>query len=59
MKLIERVKERISRNRPGKMFLEEYGFKTMVLAFFSLIISVAFAVFNGVIGVLELCRRVL
>lgn len=53
MKLKEKVKERISRNRFGKMFLEHYGFKTLVFAFLSLFISVAFAVFNGVIGVLE------
>ena len=53
MKLIGKVKQLISRNRLGKMFLEEYGFKTMALAFLSLIISVAFGVFNGVIGILE------
>ena len=53
MKLIERVKERISKNRLGKMFLEEYDFKTMALALLSLIISIAFAIFNGVFGILE------
>lgn len=35
------------------MFLEQYGFKTFVVALLSLIVSVAFALFNGVIGILE------
>lgn len=53
MKVIDGVKKCISRSRLGKMFLEHYGFKTLVLAGVSLVISVAFAVFNGVIAVLE------
>lgn len=53
MKIIDGIKARISRNRLGKMFLEQYGFKTLVLAVVSLVVSVAFAVFNGVIAVLE------
>ncbi|MCM1546721.1 MAG: hypothetical protein NC033_06800 [Clostridiales bacterium] len=53
MKIFGKFKERIKRNRPDKTFSERYGFKTLVLAVVSLVISVAFAVFNGVIGVLE------
>lgn len=53
MKFIDKAKAHISKNRFGKMFLEHYGFKTLVLAFFSLVISFAFAVFNGVIGILD------
>lgn len=53
MKFIDKVKDRISRNRLGKAFLEEYGFRTLLFAFLSLIFSVAFAVFNGVFAVLE------
>lgn len=53
MKIKDKIREVISRNRLGKAFLEQYGFKTLALAFLSLIISVAFALFNGVIGVLE------
>lgn len=49
MKIVERIKN----TRYGKKFLEQYGFKTLVFAVISLIISVAFAVFNGVIAVLE------
>ena len=52
MKFFGKVKERISRNRLGKKFLEQYGFKTLVFALMSLIISVAFAVFNAVLAVL-------
>lgn len=53
MKAVDKIKERIARNRYGKAFLEQYGFKTTVLAFVSLIISFAFAVMNGVFGILE------
>lgn len=53
MKVIDGIKERLSRNRHIKKFLEQYGFKTLVLAVASLVINVAFAVFNGVIAVLE------
>ncbi|MDE6373186.1 MAG: hypothetical protein K2L72_01670 [Clostridia bacterium] len=52
MRIIEGIKEKIGRTRLGKTFLEYYGFKTLALAFLSLIVSVAFAVFNGVIAVL-------
>lgn len=52
MKFNDKIIERISRNRLGEMFLEQYGFKTLVFALISLVISVAFAVFNGVIAVL-------
>lgn len=53
MKFLDKIKERIRRNRIGKMFLEQYSFKTLLFAFLSLIISVAFAVFNLVFAVLE------
>lgn len=53
MKAVDKIKERIVRNRYGKAFLEQYGFKTTVLAFVSLIISFAFAVMNGVFGILD------
>ena len=49
MKLTEKVKN----TRFGKMFLEQYSFKTLVVALISLIFSIVFAVFNGVFGVLE------
>ena len=49
MKLTDRIKN----TKLGKLFLEQYGFKTLVLAFLSLIISIVFAVFNAVFGVLE------
>lgn len=45
--------DRIKNTKFGKMFLEQYDFKTLVLAVLSLIISIVFAVFNGVIGILE------
>ena len=45
--------ERLKNTKFGKTFLEEYDFKTLVLAILSLIMSIVFAVFNGVIGVLE------
>lgn len=53
MKAVERLKERITRNKYGKAFLEQYGFKTTVFAFVSLLITFVFAVFNGVFGVLD------
>lgn len=53
MKPVDKIKERIGRNRYGKAFLEQYGFKTTVLAFVSMVISFAFAVFNGVFGILD------
>lgn len=46
MKAKERIKERIKRNRYGKMFLELYGFKTAVLAVCSAVINFGFAVGN-------------
>lgn len=52
MKLVDKVKERIKRNRFGKRFLEQYGFKTMVLALLSLVINLGFAIMNGVSGIL-------
>ncbi len=51
MKIIESIKNRISKTRFGKTFLEQYGFKTLVFSVLSLILNVAFAVFNGVIGI--------
>ena len=53
MKAVDKLKERIGRNKYGKAFLEQYGFKTTVLAFVSLLISFAFAVLNGVYGILD------
>lgn len=52
MKIVRSIKERVRSTRYGKMFLEQYGFKTVVFAVLSLIISVAFAVYNGVIGII-------
>lgn len=49
MKLTERIKG----TRLGKTFLEQYSFKTLILALVSLIISIVFAVFNLVFCVLE------
>lgn len=46
MKAKERIKERIKRNRYGKMFLELYGFKTAVLAVCSAVINFGFASVN-------------
>lgn len=50
-KHIEKIKTRIKSTRYGKKFLEEYGFKTAVLAVCSLIINLVFAVMNGVSGI--------
>ena len=48
-----KLKDKIKNTKFGKAFLEQYDFKTFVLAIFSLIISMVFAVFNAVIGILE------
>lgn len=53
MKFTEKLKSRISRHPLGKAFLQQYSFKTLVLGVASLILSIVFAVINGVIGVLE------
>ena len=45
--------DRIKNTKFGALFLEQYSFKTLVLALVSLIISIAFAVFNLVLGILE------
>ncbi|MDE5896311.1 MAG: hypothetical protein K2H43_00690, partial [Clostridia bacterium] len=52
MKLISKIKERVKQNKYGKRFLERYEFKTAVMAVLSLAVNVAFAVMNGVSGVL-------
>lgn len=46
MKPIEAIKQRIKRNRYGKMFLEQYGFKTMTLSVCSAAINLGFAIAN-------------
>jgi len=51
MKITESIKNRIAQTRFGKTFLERYGFKTLVFSVLALILNVAFAVFNGVIGI--------
>lgn len=45
--------EKLKNTRFGRLFLEQYSFKTLVVALISLILSIVFAVFNGVFGVLE------
>ncbi|MCI9517991.1 MAG: hypothetical protein HFK08_01885 [Clostridia bacterium] len=46
MKVADKIKEKLERNRYCNMFLNQYDFKTMVLSFFSMIINIVFATVN-------------
>lgn len=46
MNVVGKIKTQIKRNRYGKLFLEQYGFKTTVLAVCSVVINIGFAAVN-------------
>lgn len=52
MKPFRRLREKLAKTKYGRLFLEEYDFKTTVFALLSLAVNVGFAVMNGVSAVM-------